>query len=159
MLLIAVASIRPVYAVVITQDCDAVRSPDISLCEIRKFYEVDKDMKDATSPKRWVKMITKHARINQKWFYLPPHVDIGFTDRMAVDFRTVIRIDREDIENMRRDHRVAKLNDTALSHFRERVGEFFRRYPYDEWYPLTKPELDEYTKGSPEPIKPYPWQN
>ena len=53
---------------------------------------------------------------------------------------------------------MARLNDLADEHFRERLAEYFRRYPYDEWYPLDKAELEEYRRSKPEPIQPYPWQ-
>lgn len=33
----AVFAMRPVAAIVATQDCDTLRAPDVTLCEIRKF--------------------------------------------------------------------------------------------------------------------------
>ena len=36
----AIISIEPVTAIVVSQDCDALRVPDITLCEIRKFSDV-----------------------------------------------------------------------------------------------------------------------
>ena len=45
----------------------------------------------------------------------------------------------------------------ADEHFRERLAEFFRRYPYDEWYPLEKAEFAEYKKSYPE-TEPREWQ-
>lgn len=153
----ALVSIRPVQAIVITQDCDTVRSPYISLCEICDFRQVEGRSKDTATPKSWMSIITQHARINLKWFYLPEDPDIGFTIKMGVDFRRVLRVDREQLESMVTDHRVARLNEVALPHFRERLAEFFRRYPYDEWYPLDKAELEAYQKVHPE-IEIYPWQ-
>lgn len=153
-----IVGIRAVWGIVITQDCDAVRSPDISLCEILNFRKIEGRAKDTKSPKSWASIITQQARLNQKWFYLPASKEIGFPDRMGADFRSVIRVGRQGLEAMRVKHRVARLNDIALAHFRERVGEFFRRYAYDEWYPLTKEELAEYAKNKPEPIEAFPWQ-
>ncbi len=155
----AVVAMKPVHAIVITQDCDAVRSPDIALCEIMDFKEVEhrlKDMKE--TPKKWVGVITQHARINQKWYYLPVGPEFGFRKKMGVDFRSVIRIARPDLEAMRQQFRIGRLNAVALAHFRERVGEFFRRFPYDEWYPLNKEELEAYRRQKPEPIQAYDWQ-
>lgn len=47
---------------------------------------------------------------------------------------------------------------TAYEHYREKIAEYFRRYPYDEWYPLSKEEFKVYNdeKG---PVEPFPWQN
>jgi hypothetical protein len=148
--------IRSVTAIVATQDCDATHGRDITLCEIQKFPIVYPVCKETNSPKSWEKIITQHSRSNLKWFYLPPDPTIGFTEKMAVDFALTLRIARIDLENLRL-LRVGRLNSTADEHFRERIGEFFRRYPYDEWYPLNKEELAEYIKDYPE-TKPFPWQ-
>jgi len=153
-----VAAIRSVTAIALTQDCDAVRAREISLCEIGRFVEVEPRSKDATRPKSVVSLVTQHARVNQKWFYLPLDADFGFAERMAVDFRSILRVPRTDLELMRADHRVGRLTDVALKHFRERAAEFFRRYPYDEWYPLNSEELAAYRGDKVEPIEPYPWQ-
>jgi len=55
---------------------------------------------------------------------------------------------------------VARLRTPAIEHFRERLSEFYRRYPYDEWYPLNREEYQKYVadKGGDEDIKPFPWQ-
>lgn len=154
----AAVRIMPVQGIVITQDCDALRSRDISLCEIRPFREVYPhiaDMKD--TPRRWIGVITQHARANYGWFYLPKDPNIGFTKRMGTEFGTVLRVARKDLESMRTEHRVARLNQDAVAHFRERLSDFFRRYPYNEWYPLTKEEFETY-KTEKGPVEPYPWQ-
>jgi hypothetical protein len=155
----AVVGMRAVPAIVITQDCDAVRSPDIAMCEITEFRKVEGKYKDlADDSPKWPGAITQHCRINQKWFYLPKCPEIGFTERMGVDFRSVLRIGRPDLDALRSQLRIGRLNDVAVSHFRERVAEFFRRYAYDEWYPLTRLELEEYKRTKPEPVEPFPWQ-
>lgn len=146
----------PVTAIVATQDCDNVRSTDITLCEIRSFPDVEGKARDAKKPKAWVSIITQHARQNLKWFYLPPDSQAGFNDKMAVDFGMALRVPRLGLEAMR-SRRCASLNPVAREHFRERLAEFFRRYPYDEWYPLDAEELDHYRKSYPD-ATPYPWQ-
>lgn len=151
-----IVPVRPVAAIVATQDCDATRSRDITLCEIRGFKDVERKSKDTISAKSWKNLITQHARINQKWFYLPPDAKIGFSEKMAVDFMVTMRVPRGDIEELR-DLRKGRLNAIADEHFRERIGEFFRRYPYDEWYPLDQDELKAYLNEYPE-AKPFPWQ-
>jgi len=56
-----------------------------------------------------------------------------------------------------RDLRRGRLNDMADEHFRERIADFFRRYPYDEWYALNQDELAVYQQEYPD-TNPYPWQ-
>jgi hypothetical protein len=152
----AVCPIRPVFAIVATQDCDAIRAPDITLCEIRPFQDVERKAAETSKAKRWMSILTQQSRINQKWFYLPPDPTIGFADKMAVDFLTTIRVPRCELEEMR-DLRKGRLNDTADEHFRERISEFFRRYPYDEWYSLNEDELEAYLQDHPD-ATPFPWQ-
>lgn len=151
-----IVPVRPVAAIVATQDCDALRSRDITLCEIRKFRDVEGKTRDTTSAKSWKNILTQHARINQKWFYLPPDEKLGFLEKMGVDFLVTLRIAREDLESLRSLRR-GRLNDTADEHFRERIGEFFRRYPYDEWYALDDEEFKEYKKEYDD-VEPFPWQ-
>jgi len=153
-----VAAIRPVYAVVLTQDCDAVRARDISLCEIGRFADVEPKSKDTVKPKRFASLITQHARVNQKWYYLPPDEDFGFTERMAADFRSILRVARTDLEQLREAHRIGKLKEVALEHFRERAADFYRRYAYDEWYPLSREEFEHYRSEKGGSVEPYPWQ-
>jgi antitoxin (DNA-binding transcriptional repressor) of toxin-antitoxin stability system len=151
-----IVPVRPVAAIVATQDCDAIRGPDITLCEISNFRKVERKSKDTNSAKGWKNIITQHARINQKWFYLPPDQKIGFHDKMAVDFAVTLRVPRAELEELR-DLRTGRLNPIADEHFRERIAEYFRRYPYDEWYPLDEEELKAYMQEYPE-VAPFPWQ-
>jgi hypothetical protein len=153
----AVIPLRPVVGIVATQDCDAIHGRDITLCEIRPFRDVERKAAQTSAPKSWKDMLTQHARINQKWFYLPPDSHLGFTDKMAVDFMVTLRVPRAGLESLR-DLRRGRLNVIADEHFRERIGEFFRRYPYDEWYPLNREELAAYLHEYPE-AQPYPWQS
>jgi hypothetical protein len=152
----AVLPERPVVAIVATQDCDATRSDDITLCEIRRFRDVEGKSENTTSPKSWKNIITQQSRINQKWFYLPPDSHVGFNDKMAVDFMVTLRVPRLELEAFR-DLRKGRLNNVAYEHFRERIGEFFRRYAYNEWYPLDQVELQAYINDYPD-TKPFPWQ-
>ena len=151
-----IVPVRPVAAIVATQNCDALRSRDITLCEIREFREVEKKSKDTRAAKSWKTLITQQARINQKWFYMPPDRTLGFSDKMAVDFRVTLCVPREDLENLR-SLRCGRLNARAYEHFRERIGEFFRRYPYDEWYALNNEEMTEYEKEY-SGVERFPWQ-
>src|SRR5215204_1514904 len=152
----AIVAVRPTIAIVGTQECDALRAPNITLFEVRSFRDVERKSKDTSKPSKWVPLITQHARINQKWFYLPADERIGFNEKMGVDFLTPIRVPRLTLERLL-NFRKGRLNEVAKQHFRERLAEFFRRYPYDEWYPLTREELAEYHKSYPE-AEPFPWQ-
>ena len=152
----AILPVRPVTAIVATQDCDNAHSQDITLCEIRNFRDVEQKAKDTTKPKKWVSILTQHARLNLKWFYLPPCDQMEFEDKRAVDFTVTIRIQRTDLEVMRH-LRKGRLIPLADEHFRERLSEFFRRYPYDEWYSLDTKELAEYQANYPD-AKAFPWQ-
>lgn len=149
--------VRPVVGIIATQDCDTIHSRDITLCEIREFRDVERKSKDVSAAKSWKNIITQHARINQKWFYLPPDERIGFLHKMAVDFLVTLRVPRSDLESLR-SLRKGRLNSLADEHFRERLAEFFRRYPYDEWYPLNTEELEAYMAEYPD-AKPFSWQS
>ena len=152
----AIIGVRPTIAIVGTQGCDAVRAPNITLFEVRSFRDVERLSKETSKPSKWASIITQHARVNQKWFYLPADPTIGFKEKMGVDFLTPVRIPRQALERLI-SFRNTRLNEVAIHHFRERIAEFFRRYAYDEWYSLTKEELVEYRKSHPD-AKPFPWQ-
>ena len=151
-----IVPVRSVASIVATQDCDASHSRDITLCEIREFRDVERKSKNTSKAKAWKSILTQHARLNQKWFYLPPSDRIGFSEKMAVDFLVTLRVSRIDLETVVSLRR-GRLNAAADEHFRERIGEFFRRYPYDEWYALNEEEMGEYQKEYPD-AKPHEWQ-
>lgn len=142
--LTAVVGMKPVMAIVISQNCDAARGRDLSLCAVEPLAE---HMKETPSPnaKKWNHQLLKHAH-NPRYFYLPADSSLGISERMSADFRGVIRIDREDLIDLRTEYRIARLNDVAGEHFRESLAQFFRRYPVNEWYPLTKEEAAVYAE-------------
>lgn len=154
----ALVNVRSVIAVVITQDCDAIRAPDISLCEALPIAVVEGQAQNATTAKAWVKILTRQARMNLKWFYLPPDDTYGLTERMAVDFRQTFSVPRVYLEGLKQSRRVGRINSYARAHLRERLSDFFRRYPYDEWYNLNAAELKEYRAAYPD-AEPFPWQD
>ncbi len=152
----ALLGVRIVSAIVATQDCDALRAADITLCEIRPFREVERKSKETKADKSWADIITQQSKKNLKWFYLPPDGRIGFADRMGADFQATLRLVGDDLRQHRHLRR-GRLNPEADEHFRERSAEFFRRYPYDEWYPLNRDEFNEYQKAYPD-AEPRDWQ-
>lgn len=153
--LTAVVKLKAVSGIVITQDCDAVRGKDLSLALLDDFQIVTN--KSPETPKSWWRHITNHAKSNLRYFYLPPDGDFGFDRPMAADFRTILRVPREEVL-MQGATRVGRLNTVAYEHFRESLAQFFRRYPYNEWYPLTKEQVEDYAQSCPEPVQIYDWQ-
>jgi hypothetical protein len=151
----AIVGLVPVVAIVATQDCDTIHAPDLSLCEVKRFSELFPGNPPAT-PKGWVNMIKQQTTRNLKWLYLPPDERMGFADRRVVDFQSILRVARDELEQ-RRHLRLGRLNDVADEHFRERLAEFFRRYPYNEWYPFTKEEFDAYKADYPDDARVFPY--
>jgi hypothetical protein len=143
------ASIRPTWGIVATQDCDALTSLRISLFEVSPFLEVyrqepPKGAKDAE--KWWLETLTVRTQAFAKCFYLPPDANGKLPEKMAADFNNVFSVPRTFLEQIRATHRLFTLNDEAYQHYRESIARFFQRYAYDVWYPLTKTEMDSYEK-------------
>ena len=150
------APIKPVWGIVATQDCDASRASIISFFQIDALKKVT-GLNLPSTPKKWVNLITKKSRLNARWFYLPADEKIGFKERMAINFHVVFQIRRNNLEQYCGALRRGRLNETAFQHYRESIAQYFRRYPYDEWYPLTKEEFSEYDREKG-PVKPFSWQ-
>lgn len=83
--------------------------------------------------------------------------DIGFSERMAINFHVVFQISSDYLKQYVEELRKGRLNKIAFQHYRESIAQYFRRYPYDEWYPLTNEEFLEYNKEKG-PVKPFEWQ-
>jgi hypothetical protein len=153
----AILPLVPVDGIVVTQTCDAARAGYVSLCEIVPIRKVLRDSATWTT-KKWAKNLTKQDTESLRWFYLPPEGAPDFREKMAVDFRTIIHLAREDLDGFRQFRKV-RLNEVAYEHFREKLAQFFRRYPYNPWYPLNKEEFSAYAESQGgEEVKPYDWQ-
>lgn len=157
----ALLPIKPVMAIVITQNCDAARGEYISLCEIGEYLSVT-GQGQPKDDKGWQSLIMKLSRSNNRFFYLPEDSAKGLKRRYAADFRVIIRVRRADLER-HKDYRIARLNKVANEHFREALAHFFRRYAYNEWYPLTPKEFESYLsqikdEAEKANIKAYDWQ-
>jgi hypothetical protein len=154
----AVLPVKPVLAIVITQNCDAVRSPALSLCEITDFLTEAEKASPPKNAKSWMSKILKTITERPSIFYLPASDLPDLAGRKAVDFRSVLRVLRVDLEKMK-DNRIARLNNVAYEHFRESLAQFFRRYPVNAWYPMNKEEFEAYAETQKtEHIEPYSWQ-
>ncbi len=153
----AVLPVKAVTAIVITQDCDAVRGKYLSLCQMDEYLPSIGHKEPPKSPKKWQSLIVEQARTNPRLVYFPAAPENGINERMAVDFRVILRLPRTDLEALR-EFRLGRLNAIATEHFRETLAHFFRRYAFNEWYPLTKEEFEEYEIERRETIEAYPWQ-
>lgn len=152
----AVLPVKRVSGIVITQTCDAARGTHVCLSRILPYVGVV-GQGTPVSALKWANLISRQSRDSLRHFYLPQDDSMGFRVRMAVDFRLVLPVKRVELEGMR-GQRVGRLNELAYEHFRETLAQFFRRYPYNEWYPFTKAEFEAYVESRGEHAKPYPWQ-
>jgi len=142
----ALVGIYPVPAIVITQSCDAARKDYITLCEIIELSEIKAFCDYKTkSLKNLAQDLVDHNRKMPEIFYLPPDSDVGFTDKMVAVFSNTIRVPREELERLK-NNRKGRLNDVAYEHFREKLAHFFHRYAFNEWYILSKKELEAHKR-------------
>lgn len=151
---------KSVTGIVINQDCDSIRNEQILFCEILPLKELFKDYKEDTpNDKKFIDWMSSYNKKNQKWFYLAENDRIGFVRKMSVNFESAFVVPREFINTYKDRLRIGHLDDeVAKPHFRERVSEYFRRYPYNEWYPLNQAELAVYESGKGLVDPKYPWQ-
>lgn len=156
----AILPFKRVWGIIATQGCDALRIPFISFFLIDKFLGVSR-ISEPSTPKKWVSTITQRSRLNLRWFYLPNNEQFGFSERMAINFNRIFQVSRDFlVQNL--DLRKGRLNDVAYQHYREHMAQYFRRYPYDEWYSLNKEEFEKYKEDkervSGVVVKPFKWQ-
>jgi hypothetical protein len=102
--------------IVITQNCDALRSTYISFCEIKKFD--DPHYFERNTELKKIDFLMQKYEHKEKYFYLPEKVEI-FEDKMAVDFSRIFQIERVVLEKMI-DKRLCSLGKIPLEHFREK---------------------------------------
>jgi len=157
----ALVHVQPVWAIVGTQNCDCLRSAFVTLFEIVPLPSINAGFGDADTAKNptraFVNAYTREIQRNAKWLYLPPDPAMGLSQKSAVDFAQSLRVPRTDLEALR-GLRMGRLNDEAEEHFRERLANFFRRYAFDEWYPLDRDEYEEYCGKNEEGPELRPWQ-
>ncbi|MFC1676017.1 hypothetical protein ACFL3G_03010 [Planctomycetota bacterium] len=153
-----VLGVTSVPAIVITQTCDAQRKEYITLCEIEELSSIGGFKSSPQTLKSEVRNLISQNKKKPDFFYLPSDKNIGFTDRMAVNFSNTIRLLREDLESLL-ENRKARLNEITYDYFREKLSDFFRRYAFNEWFMLKKDEVEHY-KGYSD-LRPkdfYDWQ-
>lgn len=164
----AAVTVKPAFGIVISQDCDASRCENVVFAEVKPLVEIGafKTFKEPPAASKVISLVKDHTRKNQKWYFLNDSTDLGFERKMAVDFESIFDIKREMLVTHIEVLRIGRLDDeVAWPHFRERVAEFFRRYPYNEWYPLNAEEASVYEedekRGNPDYVLDprYRWQN
>jgi hypothetical protein len=137
----ATVVLEKTWGIVATQDCDATWRASISLFRIRPFEEVyGNPIKKELG---LVHALTERTCKNASWFYLPKDVDIGINDALGVNFHEIFQVQKVDLEkyiNLRK----GRLLPFAYEHYREAIAQYFRRYPYNEWYPFNKVQLEAY---------------
>ena len=137
--IVSLAYIEKSHAIVLSQDCDCLRSPYITLVAIspwEKNYKTDKN---------WMNKIIQLNRHSPSKMYLPTNKDYNINVRMHVDFEKIFNISRKNLESLN-NLRICRLNVESMEHFREKTAFYFHRYAYTEYYPLNKKEMNEYEK-------------
>lgn len=153
----AVVGFRAVPALVITPDCDAVRSDFLTLCEIVPLTSINPSFGTVKHPKNWVPLFQRQLVQSQNWFYLPELAELG-GKKMAVDFRQTIRIARLDAERFKPRLRTRHLSDLGRENLRHRLGEYIGGFASDEWYPFNQEEFATYNEIYGGTVKPFPGQ-
>lgn len=131
------ANLEKTYAIILSQDCDCLRNPYLSLLVINPWN------KSYTSDKKWMEEIIKINNSSPSKMYLPPDEEFNIHVRMLIDISRIFAIRRVDLEQMK-NLRICKLNTEAMEHFREKVAYYFHRYAYDEHYPFNTQEMNKY---------------
>jgi hypothetical protein len=131
------ASLEKADGIVLSQDCDCLRSHSISFMRIIKWD------KSCESEKNWMNSIVELNTKKIDNFYLPINEELGLNERKIIEFATIFQLDRETLKSLK-NFRRCRLNQEALEHFRWKIAHYFRRYSYDEYYPLTASEMDAY---------------
>ena len=132
-----VANFEKVYGIVLSQDCDCLRNPYLSLIMIIPYN------RNFTSVKRGMQEILIINNRSPSLMYLPPDNNFRIREKMLIDFSQIFHIFREDLEYFKK-LRLCRLNSEGLEHFCNKVSDYFRRYAYDEYYPFDPEEMDEY---------------
>lgn len=131
-----IVKLQKVNAIVLSQDCDCLREPYITLAVISKWEN------NYENPKNWMHAIRGLNRSKSK-MYLPQDSNFKIEERLHIEFSRIFKLYRKSLYSLR-DLRVCRLNPEAIKHFRQKLGNYFIRYAFDEYYPLNKEEMDEY---------------
>jgi hypothetical protein len=140
--IIATVELERAWGIVATQDCDATWQSSISLFRIRPFVDVYGSRPTTAG---WISTLTERICKNASWYYLPRDDILGIMDEMAANFHEVFQVQRCDLEE-NIDLRKGRLANFAYEHYREAIAQYFRRYPYNEWYSFNRAQLEEYAR-------------
>src|SRR6266550_3586331 len=64
----AVLAVKPVMAIVITQNCDAARGQTLSLCQVEDYLEAMNQSVPPKSAKAWQSLLMRMSRQNPRFF-------------------------------------------------------------------------------------------
>ena len=147
----AITKLKVLPGIIISQNCDILRSEYLSFCAIRPLEEVDGTYKNdfakkSDLDKKKIDYFTKKYKFQEKYFYLPIDKTKIFQTRMAVDFSTIFQVKTEVIKKLLKGRKL-KLNKIASTQFRQKMSNYFLRFVYDPWYPLNKDEFEVYLDG------------
>lgn len=155
----AVVLLRMSTVIVVSQDCDCARGEYVSVAPVVGISTIIPDGQEPKNPKRWASYISKSAKEKLRYFYLPPDGNRVIAVKSVADFRSVSRVRLADMLSVRARGRRMRLNEVASDHFKEQLAHFFRRYAYNEWYPMDRDEFAAYREEKKaEQIDPYGWQ-
>lgn len=151
-------ALQKTWGIVATQNCDASRIPDISFFQIMPYLSINQTPPPEDKHDKWISIITDRSCKNASIFYLPIDERLGICERMIINFHKVFHLPREDLVNNIK-LRKGRLARVAYEHYRESIAQYYRRYPYNEWYSLNSDEAAFYiSKGRCEEDELYPWQ-
>jgi hypothetical protein len=150
------SSVKRTWGIIGTQECDVLHSPLLSFFEIMPLANLTR-FELPTTPRGWVGIITKELRRIPRVFYLPTDPALGFSERMGVDFGSVFQVPVDSVSANLSQLTRARLHPIALDHFRHSIAAYYTRYAYDEWYSMTKEEV-EYYESKEGPVARFPWQ-
>jgi hypothetical protein len=151
-------AVQKTWGIVATQNCDASRIPDISFFQIEPYRYINDRAPPEERHDSWISIITDRSCKNASLFYLPVDERLGISERMVINFHKVFRLPRLDLVNSIK-LRKGRLTKVAYEHYRESIAQYYRRYPYNEWYSLNNDEAAFYaSKGRCKEEDLYPWQ-
>ena len=155
---------KPVYAIVASQDCDNLRDEAITFFMIKTFRDLNKKNITEKNVRDRVDQIISITKGSPNAIYIPP--DSTFPEPMLIDMSVTFQVRRTSLLDNLATLRIGRLASIAYENYRDKIANFFRRYPSNEWYAMSKEEFNYYltermSKASTEEkenIKPYPWQ-
>jgi hypothetical protein len=155
----AEVSVRRTWGILGSQDCNIEHAELVTFFEVGPVADVARMAVPSEGDDRgWAGFIGKELRKIPRMFYLPKWTELGIESRMAVDLERTLQVPTSSLRALYPGLRKARLNPIALEHFRHAISNYFTRYAYDEWYPMTQAEVEAYQARYGETVSRYEWQ-